>query len=343
MCNMAISDNKLLRRACDLLGARLPAGWRVEHRRSSGESTVLVISPDRRRARLATESRRRFDPRSVTELAATSTEQRPLVISPFLTRATRAKLQELGFPYLDLTGNLRLALREPGLFVETAGSDQTPGRVDRGIRTLKGPKAGRVVRALCDFRGPVGVRELAHRAQVDAGYVSRLLSMLDREALLERGERNRVEKVNWAGLIRRWAEDAPLAARGEQRLLLDPRGLTGLFARLPNAGTRFAVSGSFATAGLAPVAPARLAIVYVGDAMAAIGRLGLREAEAGSNVLLIEPLDDVVFERAREKDRVAYVAPSQAAADLLTSPGRGPAEAEELLSWMTANEGAWRR
>jgi len=39
---------------------------------------------------------------------------------------------------------------------------------------------------------------------------------------------------------------------------------------------------------------------------------------------------------------VAYVAPSQAAADLLTSPGRGPSEAEALIAWMAANEAAWR-
>ena len=29
--------------------------------------------------------------------------------------------------------------------------------------------------------------------------------------------------------------------------------------------------------------------------------------------------------------------------DLLTSPGRGPAEAEELINWMRANEEPWRR
>jgi hypothetical protein len=36
------------------------------------------------------------------------------------------------------------------------------------------------------------------------------------------------------------------------------------------------------------------------------------------------------------------VAPSQAAADLLTSSGRGPEEAEALIEWMLANEEAWR-
>jgi hypothetical protein len=33
---------------------------------------------------------------------------------------------------------------------------------------------------------------------------------------------------------------------------------------------------------------------------------------------------------------------SQIAADLLTSPGRGPNEAEVLMQWMQENEAAWR-
>ncbi len=32
----------------------------------------------------------------------------------------------------------------------------------------------------------------------------------------------------------------------------------------------------------------------------------------------------------------------QVAADLLTGPGRSPAETEALMEWMTSNEEAWR-
>jgi len=47
-------------------------------------------------------------------------------------------------------------------------------------------------------------------------------------------------------------------------------------------------------------------------------------------------------ERTVEEDGLCYVAPSQAAIDLLTSPGRGPEEAEALIEWMQANERQWR-
>jgi hypothetical protein len=82
--------------------------------------------------------------------------------------------------------------------------------------------------------------------------------------------------------------------------------------------------------------------VYVEDIAAAAHGLDLRRAEAGANVLLIEPFDPVVFDRTLVRDELTLANPSQVAADLLTSPGRGPAEAEALLEWMAEHEHEWR-
>jgi hypothetical protein len=90
------------------------------------------------------------------------------------------------------------------------------------------------------------------------------------------------------------------------------------------------------------VAPARLAVLFVHYIEDAAERLALRPTEVGANIILAEPFDPVVYERYRELDGINYVAPSQNAADLLTSPGRGSNEAEELMEWMARNEGAWR-
>ena len=67
-----------------------------------------------------------------------------------------------------------------------------------------------------------------------------------------------------------------------------------------------------------------------------------READAGTNVFLLEPFDSVVFERAATRDGLRCVAPSQLAVDLLTGPGREPTQGEELLRWMEDNEAVWR-
>jgi hypothetical protein len=42
------------------------------------------------------------------------------------------------------------------------------------------------------------------------------------------------------------------------------------------------------------------------------------------------------------KKGITIAALSQIAADLMTSPSRGPNEAEALMQWMQENEDAWR-
>jgi hypothetical protein len=125
-------------------------------------------------------------------------------------------------------------------------------------------------------------------------------------------------------------------------MYLDPRGLSNATAQLKRSQRRYAVTGTLAVASLAPVAAARLAVIYVDDAEDAARELGLRVAERGANVMLIEPADDGVYEGGSSRNGLNVVAVSQAAADLLTSPGRGPAEAEALIEWMQANEEVWR-
>jgi hypothetical protein len=89
-------------------------------------------------------------------------------------------------------------------------------------------------------------------------------------------------------------------------------------------------------------------MVYVSDAEAAGKTLGLVATEAGANVWLLEPYDKVVFERtqtipvASGKPAIGS-ALSQVATDLLTSPGRGPQEAQALMDYMKGHENEWRK
>lgn len=275
-------------------------------------------------------------------LRRAGTEGAVLVITPYLSASTRERLRSEGIGYVDLTGNVRVVVAKPGLFIETQGATEDPDRQERPARTLRGAKAGRVVRVLIDSKQPPGTRELAAKAEVDPGYASRVLALLDTEALIARAARGRIEGVSWPVLLRRWAQEAPLESRGAVLAYLDPRGLSAFLSRLGRSGERYAVSGSLAAARFAPIAPPRLAVIWMKDAKDASVRLGLRPAAAGANVLLVDPFDDGVFARAQEKDGVWYAALSQVAADLLTSPGRGPAEAEELIAWMSKNEEIWR-
>lgn len=352
-CNMATLDNMLIREGLRELRRRLPTGWAareptLEPRSTSADATIELAAPDGRVGLLSFETRARLDPKGVLPLvekhANDESAQRPVVVvARYLSEGTRARLRDGGLGYLDLTGNVRIVVPEPGLFVETQGASEDPNREDRPARSLRGAKAGRIVRALIDLKAPPGVRELAALTRIDAGYVSRVLAFLDTEALVTRVGRGRLQRVDWPALLRRWAKEAPLEARGEQQTFLEPRGLSGLITRLAKADHRYVVTGGLAAATLAPIAPARLAVVWMSDAVPTAASLGLRPADSGANVILIEPADEGVFDGAAKRDGVWYAAPSQVAADLLTSPGRGPAEGEELIGWMMSNEDKWRQ
>jgi hypothetical protein len=346
--NMAVSNNILVREGLRELRRRLPPGWSAsEPRGSTTAATVEVASPDRRVGALAVDARARLDPKGVRPLVEALVRARdaatPLVVAPYLSEGTRTRLRDSDVGYLDLTGNARIVLPEPGLFIETQGASEDPNREERPARSLRGAKAGRVARALIELRSPPGVRELAALTKIDAGYVSRVLSFLDSEALISRGGRGRIEKVDWPALLRRWAEEAPLESRGTVRTFLEPRGLSALQGRLAKFEGPYAITGSLAAVALAPIAPARLATIWVRDMATAVSALALRPADAGANVMLVETNDDGAFEGAARRDGLWYAAPSQVAVDLLTSPGRSPQEGEALIDWMNANEERWKR
>ena len=335
------------------LRRRLPPDWTagqasVESHPSATKATLEVTAPDRRVGLIAVLARSRLDPKGVRTLVeAIPNEARlrsaPVVVARYLSAATRACLRDGGVGYLDLTGNVWIVMPQPGLYIETQGASEDPDREERPARSLRGLKAGRIVRALIDRKDVIGVRALASLTKIDAGYVSRVLTLLDSQALITRDDRGRLKSVAWPGLLRLWAQEAPLESRGEIRTFLEPRGLSVLLARLAKSDARYVATGGLAATTQAPIAPPRLGIIWMDDAAAAAEKLGLRSANVGANVMLIEPADESVYEGAILRAGVRYAAPSQVAVDLLTSPGRGPAEGEALIEWMQANEEAWRQ
>lgn len=338
---MAIRGNSLAWSVIEQLKERLPPNWSVRLRTDGPDDAVVDISTPEASTRLRAWIVARLDPRAAKELGRRPGEAPELVIARFLTPATRERLREAHVGYLDSTGNAYVALNRPALFIETTGARTDPTPKAKGA-SLKGAKAGAVVRALCDFAPPVGVRELAERADVTPGYASRLVKLLAEQALLEREERGPVLTVDVPRLLRRWSEYYSFTQTNHTRMYLDARGPSNAVARLASRGSRYAITGSFGAAALAPVAAPRLLFVFVENLEQVAEDLRLRPADKGANVVLAEPFDPVVYARAWKKDGVTYAAPSQLVADLLTSPGRGPNEAEELLRWMMEHEDAWR-
>ncbi|WP_158607738.1 hypothetical protein [Flexivirga caeni] len=124
-----------------------------------------------------------------------------------------------------------------------------------------------------------------------------------------------------------------------------PRGLDALLDTIrTRAMADYAMTGSVAAATWAAYAPARSAMIYVRNPLQASAEWDLRATDTGANVLLAQPAYHVALERTIDReDGVRVAAPTQVAADLMTVPGRAPAEAEELVEWMTHHEQLWRQ
>lgn len=356
------TETEIMRRGAAMLAERLPSGWSARlcsdgGRRSNGagrqiDALMEIEGADGRSTALTVEARRVVEGRDVGPLgeqlgAMTDGVLRGkgLVMARYLSPSVRDRLTEVGLSYVDATGNVRVEIENPGLFLSDRGADRDPWRgPGRPRGTLKGEPAAKVVRAITDFAGPWTMRQLVDLSAASTGATYRVVEYLEREGLAERDEDGLVTAPDWVRILRRWSDDYGFVRTNRITQWIAPRGLSDLTERIRTVtgATPYAITGSQAAALWAPYAPPRAAMIYVGDARRASEAWGLRPADAGANVILAEPKFDVVFERTITKEGVVIAAPTQVAVDLMTGPGRNPSQAEELLGWMQRNEESWR-
>jgi len=350
------TETEVVRRGAALLADRLPSWWRT--RLIAGpdkqiDALIEISDSDGNPATLVVEAKRVVEGRDVALLrerlnllAPRFPRAQGLVIARYLSPPVRGKLAEAGLSYVDATGNMRVELDDPRLFISDRGADRDPWRgPGRPRGTLKGEPAAKIVRAVADFTGAWTVRELVDASKTSTGSTYRVVEFLEREGMAARDENGRVSVSDWTKVLRRWSDDYGFLRTNQVTSWLAPRGLAALMESVCSTddSARYAVSGTLAAAEWAPYAPARLAMIYVADVEQVCDAWDLRPADAGANVMLAQPRYEVVFERsATNSDGVSIAAPSQVVVDLMTGPGRNPSESEELLEWMKRNEQFWR-
>ena len=354
-----ISETAALRLAEQIVARSMPSGWSAKVVQAPGRSTgsrsvsLRIRTSEGDTSEFGIVTKRSLNPMEAGDLldslgleATTSLRgAKPVdvaIIAPYLSERTRELIASRGVSYIDSTGNMRVQSDRPALYILTNGADKDPWPDDQPLKSLRGRGAGRALRAVVDFRPPFGVRELAGRANVSPATLARVIDLLARDALLTRDARGRVNDVDWDGCLRRWSSDYEFATSNRTTAFLSPRGLSDLTSKLATVKWRYALTGSLAAQAFSPIAPARLGTLYVDDMETAVRQLDLREVDSGTNVLIAEPFDPVVYERTTKRDGLTLAAPTQIVADLLTGSGRMPAEGEELLAWMKDNERVWR-
>lgn len=267
-----------------------------------------------------------------------------LLVARYIGPRVRALLTEEGVSYLDLTGNTRISLDYPGVYIETEGARQDP-RSTKPRSAVRGPKAGAVVRILVDAVPPYTGADVARAANVNEGYLSRIFDTLVDDGLIDRA-RAGVTRIDWPAILERRARALDLFRPVGTYRYVARQGTTALVNRLrsrPPAGRRPpTVTGSFAAARIAPVAAPALLVVYTMDPRALAAELELLPTDAGADTVLIRPENDVAFARSARDGGMAWAAPSQVAIDCLAGSGRMPSEGEALIAWMRENESEWR-
>jgi hypothetical protein len=141
-----LSEDEILQAAVDELTKRLPSGWRaeVELEGVCGQRRVDAIvdltSPDGAKATFYAEAKRALVTKDLSSIVAqlrsiiesTVTDQRssvePLVVARYLSPPLQTWLTEREVPYVDATGNMRIALGEPALFLRDVGAQKDPWR-----------------------------------------------------------------------------------------------------------------------------------------------------------------------------------------------------------------------
>lgn len=359
----AFQETEIIDAVVARLRAQMPGRWRLSV--SSARARVHDWAPDawfelslgQAKCRLAVEVKPRVRPNDLEswlfrEVRDRGMSQTPddiasaanarMFMSRFLTPRAREVLTRAGWNYADTTGNVRIALDHPAVFVLLQGLSRDPDPIDQPLRALRGGAAGRVVRALLDLLPPYGVRELAGRAGVSPAMVSRVVTLLADDAIATRSETGGVQRVDWRALLSRWSEDYAFARSNHVVAYLDLRGRPAVLDGLRRTQIRYAITGAYAAEQLRTVAASPRLAVYTDQPAQLAEALGLVAKKSPATVLMAAPYDPVVFERTRMSDGLCFAAPSQVAVDLLTGGDRDPQIAESLIEWMGENERVWR-
>jgi hypothetical protein len=250
----------------------------------------------------------------------------PLVVVPFMGDVGRRVCEAAGVNWLDLSGNARIMAGD--LRIHFEGRPNKFRGVGRPADVFA-PKSARVVRwLLIHAHQPVSQREIARATNMDEGFVSRIVTRLERENYIIRDERSAVRARDPNLLLDAWRErydfsrhhliPGHIAARSGESLL---RSVT---ATLSAEKVEYAATGLAAAWLFTHFAAFQLTTIYLAadPSDTLLRRLAFREEVRGANVWLVIPKDAGVFQGGLSEGGAQCVHPVQAYLDLKAQPER---------------------
>ena len=267
-------------------------------------------------------------------------KEAPLLVVPNLTPALLTACRQAQVSAADLNG--RLYLRATGLLVELPALEGRRYRFELEPRNVFVGKSARIVRALlADPERPWRQSELMARAGATSGLVSRIVTHLVRQGMLERtGSAKRdqfYQLTSRDALLDAWAQADQFARRVTTHrfhcLDQDPAQLAHKLSQaLTQDGAPFAFTQWIAAWLRHPYTESPLVSLYVPQLPAPdlLDFLGLRAVADGGRVWFHLPVDEGVFRETRLVDNLPLVSDAQIYLDLQNTGLRGPEQARAL-------------
>jgi len=259
-----------------------------------------------------------------------------LLAAPFLSASSQEILREAGFGWLDLTGNCRLAF--DSIHIEIAKTARNPFSTKRTLKSLFAPKSARLLRLMLTIPGPWKVTDLATRAKVSLGQVSKVRqALLDKEwAIAEQGAGLRLRNPD--ALLNAWRDvAAPPEVESRGYTLAHGKELDTqlklLFSRAQLENANILLASYSAARWLAPFARVSGEFFYADSRGADLlqRHFRLEAAAKGENITILKPIDDAMWDEgiviSRDLRGASLV---QTYLDLWTSGERGREAAEHF-------------
>ncbi|MCJ7567002.1 MAG: hypothetical protein MUO58_05635 [Anaerolineales bacterium] len=257
-----------------------------------------------------------------------------LFIVPYMQKLGAKRCREANISWLDLSRNADIIGQDIRIYVDGRPNQfRQPGRPSNPFAS----KSSRVARTLLYNPGSSFIqRDLSRKTDLDEGYVSKIVSELEKLSLIERTGDGAVSMKNPALLLDAWEESYGFSKHTILRGHIPARSGEALLYSL---GELF--SGEMikhAATGLAAAwlhthfAAFRTVTFFVDESVNAgmLSKISFSEIEAGSNTWLVIPNDGSVYWGSIKIDGVQCVHPIQAYLDLKEHPERSEEAASQM-------------
>src|SRR5699024_9068545 len=227
---------EIARRTATLVCERLPVAWTVaenlepETGSARPDVAIEIETNDRHAARLVIEVKQTVERRDIASIRdqvgrmVQNPEDVPVVAARYLSPSVRDALTRAGLSYVDATGNVRIVIDSPAVFISDRGENRDPWRKGRPLGTLKGAPAARVARTLLDYRRNWRISELITVSRASSGATYRVLDYLEREDLVLKSD-GRYSVPDWERLLREWSADAAFQTKNRVQTFIEPHGV----------------------------------------------------------------------------------------------------------------------